>query len=140
MDNLPESKRINNSNDVQPIASPSTQASTSTQGTLSPQATTSSQASPSTIIDSGDTEHNLSVKDMIALGKKNKFPKKLIQIGDKKTSLTSILHFYEFAQTFCEQTDENISFKCKICEKNYQAVLARTSNLNKHLKTQKIKK
>ncbi len=50
MDNLPESKGINNSNDVQPISSPSTQASTSTQGTLSPQATTSSQASPSTII------------------------------------------------------------------------------------------
>ena len=135
VDNLPESKRINNSNDVQPISSPSTQASTSTQGTLSPQATTSSQASLSTIIDSGDTEHNLSVKDMIALGKKNKFPKKLIQIGDKKTSLTAILHFYEFAQTFCEQTDENITFKCKICEKNYQAVLARTTNLNKHLKT-----
>jgi hypothetical protein len=49
--------------------------------------------------------------------------------------LTPILNFFEFAHTFCKETDENISFKCKICERKYQAVIARTTNLNKHLKT-----
>jgi hypothetical protein len=36
---------------------------------------------------------------------------------------------------FCEERDDNISFKCKICEKTYKAVPIKTINLNKHLKT-----
>jgi hypothetical protein len=131
-DTLPGSKRINtnNSNVVEPITGPSTQGTTSTQ------TTTSSQANSSIIIDSSDSDHkNISVKDMIELGRKNKFPKKLVQIGDTDKFLTPILNFFEFAHTFCQETDENISFKCKICERKYQAVIARTTNLNKHLKT-----
>jgi hypothetical protein len=60
---------------------------------------------------------------------------KIVQIGDYHKALTPILQFFEFAEMFCEERDEIISFISKICEKTYKAVLTKTTNLNKHLKT-----
>jgi hypothetical protein len=141
---LPQSKQINalsnNSNEVKTTASPSpsspSQATTSAKVTTSIQATISQASNSSVIIDSIDSENiKLSVKEMIELAKINEFPKNIVQIGDYHKALTPILQFFEFAEMFCEERDDNISFKCKIFEKTYKAVLTKTTNLNKHLKT-----
>ncbi len=72
---------------------------------------------------------------MIELGWKSKFSKKLVQIGDTDKFLTPILNFFEFAHTFCVDTDKIFHLNVKCVKENNQAVIARTTNLNKLLKT-----
>ena len=45
------------------------------------------------------------------------------------------IFFFEFVDKYTNLPEENVAFKCKICNNTFHAVIGKTRNLNKHLNT-----
>jgi hypothetical protein len=83
----------------------------------------------------GSSSNELTIDKIIKLAKKNQFPKKLITIANEEHYYTATLIFFEFVDKYTKIPEENVEFKCKICNNTFHAVIGKTRNLNKHLKT-----
>jgi len=83
----------------------------------------------------GSSSNELTIDKIIKLANKNQFPKKLITIANEEHYYTATLNFFEFVDKYTKIPEENVEFKCKICNNTFHAVIGKTRNLNKHLKT-----
>ena len=79
--------------------------------------------------------NELTIDKMIKMGNKNQFPKKLITVGNDEHYYTTTLNFFEFVDKYTKFSEENVAFKCKICNNTFHAVIGKTRNLNKSLNT-----
>lgn len=82
--------------------------------------------------------NDISINKMFELAKDDKYPKKIVIIDNVECKFTSILNFFQFTDRFNTLPNTNIKFNCKICKKYLKCKLAKTTNLNKHLKTHDI--
>ena len=97
---------------------------------------TSSQTQRSNSLEeTASSTNELTIDKMIKMANKNQFPNKLITVGNDEHYYTTTLNFFEFVDKYTKFSEENVAFKCKICNNTFHAVIGKTRNLNKHLNT-----
>jgi len=83
-----------------------------------------SNLSENNSIDCSDTQQSqqstiqdtFSIENLLKLAEKNQFPKKEFTFGNKISTFTPKLHFFECETVFTQRPVENIKFKCKFCK------------------------
>jgi hypothetical protein len=62
-------------------------------------------------------QDTFSIENLLKLAEKNQFPKKEFTFGNKITTFTPKLHFFECETVFTQRPLESIKFKCKLCNR-----------------------